>query len=173
MKIKINDGGLSEKVAELLVEQMAEELYNHNLYMTFANYFKTKGLEDLVSYFQLRGLEEYEHHRWIADYLNENLVSYTYPAIDDVAESIEDDITPFELTVEVELDTTKGIYEILDAAIEAHDYKTVAWLNAEGKLIQEQIEEEHVSKVILEIAKQEDSWISKASAIRAAYEKIS
>ena len=90
-----------------------------------------------------------------------------------VAESIEDEMTPFELTVEVELDTTKGIYEILDAAIEAHDYKTVAWLNAEGKLIQEQIEEEHVSKVILEIAKQEDSWISKASAIRAAYEKIS
>ena len=39
--------------------------------------------------------------------------------------------------------------------------------------IQEQIEEEHVSKVILEIARQEDSWISKASAIRAAYEKIS
>lgn len=173
MKIKINDGSLSEKVAKLLVEQMAEELYNHNLYMTFASYFKTKGLEDLVWYFQMRGLEEYEHHRWIAKYLDENLVSYAYPAVDAVEESIEDETTPFELTVEVELDTTKGIYEILDAAIEAHDYKTVAWLNAGGKLIQEQIEEEHVSKVILEIAKQEDSWISKASAIRAAYEKIS
>lgn len=173
MKIKINDGSLSEKVAELLIEQMAEELYNHNLYMTFASYFKAKGLEDLVTYFQLRGLEEYEHHRWIADYLNANLVSFEYPAIDSVSETIEDEVTPFELTVEVEIDTTKGIYEILEAATEDHDYKTVAWLNAEHKLIQEQIEEEHVSKVILEIAKQEDSWISKASAIRAAYEKIS
>ena len=171
MKIKINNGSLSERVAELLIEQMAEELYNHNLYMTFASYFKSKGLEDLVSYYQLRGEEEYEHHRWITKYLDENLVIYEYPAIDEVSEQIDDEITPFELTVEVEIDTTKNIYDILEAATEEHDYKTVAWLNAEDKLIQEQIEEEHISKVILEIAKQDDSWISKASAILAAYKK--
>lgn len=162
----------SNKVFDMLIEQMGEEIYNHNLYRTFANYFKLKGLEKLVEYYSKRAAEELNHHLWIAEYLNANFVKYDYPEIAAVDEDFSDEVSVFELTLEVEKETTKAIYEILKAATEAKDYKTVAWLNADHLLIQEQIEEEHVSEIILNIAKQEDSWISKEQAILDAYNKF-
>lgn len=171
MKI-IEENKETNEVFDMLIDQMGEELYNHNLYRTFANYFKCKGLERMVEYYSKRAEEEMKHHLWIVDYLNANHAEFTYPKIDAVDEDFSDELSILELTLEVEEETTKAVCEILKAASECHDYKTVAWLNAEGMLIQEQIEEEHVSKTALAIAKQEDSWVSKEQAILEAYNKL-
>lgn len=45
---------LSKPMIELLVKQMGVELSNHNLYVTFANYYKFEGLTKLREYFKLR-----------------------------------------------------------------------------------------------------------------------
>lgn len=180
MKIVSNETktstNLSTSIVDLLVKQIASELYNHNVYMYFANHFKVKGLEKLSEYYRLRAQEEYNHHLWITSYLDANHINYCYPAIDAVEQDFIDDsndISTFEITLDLEKDTTESIYTIYQEAEKQNDYKTLAWLNSPHMLIQEQLEEEHVSETILKIAKQEDSWLSKEQAILEAYQKIS
>ena len=49
---------LSDKMVELLLRQLSHELYNHNLYRSFANYYGINGLAVLESYYIKRAEEE-------------------------------------------------------------------------------------------------------------------
>ena len=49
---------------KMLVEQMAHELYNHNLYRAFANFYSVRGLKKLSDYYSRRAKEEYDHWRY-------------------------------------------------------------------------------------------------------------
>lgn len=162
---------LSDKIVDKLIEQISHEMYNHNLYSGFANYYKIKGLEDLYQYYTKRAHEELEHHRWIIDYLNENHIGFVYPTIPEVTETYDDLITPFELTLDKEIETTNLILKIVDLAQEDKDWITFNWLMRDNApcLVAEQREEESISRTALFIAKQDDSWISKAGAILNAY----
>lgn len=162
---------LSDKIINKLVQQISHEMYNHNLYSGFANYYKIKGLENLYEYYTRRAHEELEHHRWIVDYLNENHIDFTYPTIPEVTETYNDLVTPFELTLDKEIETTNLILDIVDLAQEEKDWITFNWLMRDSApcLVAEQREEESISRTALFIAKQEDSWISKADAILNAY----
>lgn len=162
---------LSKEIVDKLVEQISHEMYNHNLYSGFANYYKTQGLEDLYVYYTNRANEELEHHKWIIDYLNENHIEFKYPAIPEVSETYDDLTTPFELTLDKELETTDLILDIVDLAQDEKDWLTFNWLMRDSApcLVAEQREEESISKTALVIANQDDSWISKASAILTAY----
>ena len=53
---------LSDNMVELLIRQLKHELYNHNLYRTFANFFGTQGLAVLEQYYINRAEEEKLHH---------------------------------------------------------------------------------------------------------------
>ena len=44
MKEDRKDQTISEKVAKLMVDQISRELYNHNAYRTFANFYYKLGL---------------------------------------------------------------------------------------------------------------------------------
>ena len=166
---------ISEKVQKLLVEQLAHEMYNHNLYMSFSNFYGVKGYAILEEYYRLRAYEEYVHHRWIKDYLNENDVEYKYPTIPEVTEQYTEMTTPFELTVDKEVETTELIYAIAKTAMEEGDYGTFAWLNGndseKGALVLEQIEEEAISRTALDIAQMEGSWLRKEKSIMNVYKK--
>lgn len=162
---------LSDNIIDRLVEQISHEMYNHNLYSGFANYYKIKGLEDLYKYYTRRAHEELEHHQWIIDFLNENHIDFKYPSIPEVSETYDDLVTPFELTLDKEIETTNLILEIVDLVQDEKDWLTFNWLMRDSVpcLVAEQREEESISRTALNIAKQDDSWISKASAILNAY----
>ena len=166
---------LSKEIIDMLVEQMSSELANHSLYMTFANYFAVEGLVKLETYFIRRAKEEYLHHEWIYKYLTENDAIFQYPAIEQTEVEITDRTTPFELSVDREVETTQSINTIVEKAMEIKDWATFQWLNGDSKedgmLVKEQVEEESTSRTALEIAKMDGSWLRKASAILSFYKK--
>lgn len=159
---------LKKEMAEILVLQIAHELYNQNLYKTFANYFGVKGFLKLEEYYLKRSFEEYNHSEWIREYLNDCDIVFQYPQIDKVEITINELIDPFLLTVDKEIDTTDKINEIAVKALSLPDLATFNFLQ---KLISEQIEEEKISRTILSIAKMEDSWLIKEEAILDSYNK--
>jgi ferritin len=160
-------GSISPEIAKLLVEQISHELYNHNLYRTFANYFAVKGLPDLEEYYIKRAEEEIDHHRWIANRLNYADVEFIYPAIPNVETVIEDEVSTFAQTLDKEIETTELIYNIVNVAKEEGDWETVYWL--EKGLVDEQTEEEHISRLFLKIAKQDTDWVTKGKHILETY----
>ena len=151
---------LSTVMVEMLVKQMSAELANHALYMTFANYFEVEGLPKLGIYWRGRAKEEYLHHSWI----------FEYPAIN---VEITDRVMPFAATVDREIETTRGINKIVDQAQKESDWATFQWLNGEdedeGMLVKEQVEEESISRTILDMAKEQATWLRKENAILDFY----
>lgn len=164
---------LSKEIQELLLRQLKHELQNHNIYMNFANYFGVRGFVVFEEYFKLRADEEYLHHSWIRKYLNENDAEYIYPTIDQFDKKIVDMVDPFKMTVDLEIETTQMIYEIVDQAAAECDWATFNWLNGHnpvtGMLVNEQVEEESISRTALDIAESEGSWLRKEKSIMNAY----
>ena len=164
---------LSDKMVELLVRQLQHELYNHNLYRTFANFYGTQGLAVLEQYYIDRAEEEKLHHDWIYGYLNENDAIFIYPEIPGIVEKWDDNIKPFALTVDKEIETTGLIYDMVNQSLIEQDWATYHWLmddNKEtGMLVKEQIEEEAISRTALDIAESEGSWLRKEKSIMNAY----
>lgn len=173
LEVKRRKCTLSIKIQELLLRQLKHEMYNHNLYMSFSNFFGVQGLAVLEQYYKERADEEYLHHSWIRMYLNENDAAYIYPDIPPISEKYEDNVTPFKLTVDKEIETTQLIYEIVEQALDEGDWATFNWLNgndpATGRLVQEQVEEESISRTALDIASEEGSWLRKEKSIMNAY----
>jgi ferritin len=163
------ESAIADKTAKLLVEQISHELYNHSLYRTFANYFAVQGLDDLETYYIGRAEEEIDHHRWIVDRLNYAHVEYKYPSIDAVEVEIKDNVDTFVQTLDKEIETTELIYNIVNSAQEENDWETFNWL--QDTLVDEQTEEEHISRKYLKVAEQEDvDWLTKADNILADYQ---
>ena len=164
---------LSKEIQQLLLRQLKHELQNHNIYMNFANYFGVRGLVVLEEYFKQRADEEYLHHSWVRKYLNENDAEYIYPTVEQFNKEITDMVMPFKLTVDLEIQTTQMIYEIVDRAANEGDWATFNWLNGHdretGMLVNEQVEEESISRTVLDIAESEGSWLRKEKSIMNAY----
>lgn len=158
---------LSNEIIEMLVKQLGCEIANHNLYRSFANYFGTEGLDKLAYYYNRRAEEEMNHHQWIFDYLTENDAVFQYPPIAAVNVDIKERSTPFDLTVDKEIETTLGINRIVDQALSEKDWATYKWLD---KLVMEQVEEESTSRSARDIANGDGSWLRKEKSILSLYE---
>jgi ferritin len=165
---------LDDSLSEMFITQLGAELANKHMYNTFSNYFDTDGLPKLAEYFKLRADEEELHHSWIFNYLGYNDVCFQYPAIKEITVNIKNRVDPFLFTVDREIETTMGIYKIMEEARELGDWGTVSWLMGNGpiagKLIPEQIEEESVSRTIADMAQEENtSWLIKQDSILNFY----
>lgn len=153
------------EVIKLLEEQLVNEIHNMRVYQTFAVYFNNIGLNSLYSYYKTRAYEEFHHYSNICEFLDNNLVKYNFIEIPECKIDIKNSTDPFELTVQLELDTTDAFYEIYELAEKNHDYITMQWLMKPNGLIEEQSEEMRTSYKALEIANMNLDWISKADAI--------
>lgn len=165
---KVRESRLSKKLGELLYRQLQHELENHNLYKTFSLYYSKKGLMKLSKYYNERAQEELNHSNWIFDYLIENDYIESYPAVKLDKIEIENNTTPFELTLDVEIKTTNMIYDIVNQAQEDKEWITFNWLMQD--LVPEQLEEEKLSRVSLKIAKRDTDWVAKENEILNNYE---
>jgi ferritin len=164
---------LDSELIDLFVEQLKHELKNQNIYYSIAAYFNTKGLYKLVSYWRARANEEYKHHLWCLNYLLENNVDFVYPEIDAVELDIKDPVDAFQLSYDLELETTESIYKIYDKAVELKDACTIAFLlgngSVEGKLVPEQSEEQKLSLDVLKLASMDTDWITIQDTIMTRY----
>lgn len=164
---------LSDELRDLFVRQLQHELKNFSLYNSFAVYFSCKGLEKLGKYYKGRADEELVHQQWIMEYLSECDAIFEYPGIPENAnQKVSDDLTPFTMTVEREIETTQMIMEIADTAFKQGDWMTLSYLmgNFNGaRLIPEQIEEESLSRTALDIMKTDDHILKKEDQIYDLY----
>ena len=156
---------VSSEIGELLVKQIAHELKNYNLYMSFSNYFGVEGIADLEEYYSHRAEEELNHHKWIKDYLTDGDYTFMYPSVEVNTEVPKDMIDPFRFTVDREIETTQLIYRIYEAALSEKDYMTAQWLS--NTLIKEQVEEENTSRTALCIMEDDSPIFDKAEEILA------
>ena len=164
---------LDDSLIELFIKQIAHEIENRHLYMSFANFFATEGLNKISEYYLKRSDEEDLHHKWMYNWLTFNDVDFQYPAIKEINLNYNDREFPFNFTVDREIETTDMINNILEKANELKDYATINWLNGggpiEGKLIPEQVEEESISRTIRDISTENDSWLNKDKLIYETY----
>lgn len=167
---------LSEEMLNLLVKQISHELFNKNVYQTFANYFSVNHLPKLKEYYTKRAEEEYLHAKWIINYLNKCDAEYSMPKVGEVKIDIKNFEHTFDLTVDLEIYTTMCINNIAQKALEEKDFTTFNWLNGnsptDGKLILEQQEEETTSRIVAGIAHMDTDWLSKQDSIMEYYGSI-
>lgn len=154
---------ISDKVGGMLVTQIANEIHNHNAYRTFQNYYARRGYDELAKYYKKRALEELEHQTWILDYLNDCDLPYQYTTVKPVEYEINDDTDPLKITVDLEIETTIGIYSIVDQITEEGDWETFEWI--QRTLVAEQHEEESTSRTALDIGNSDADWLYKSHKI--------
>jgi ferritin len=169
-KDNMDSYAIHEDLQKMLIDQMAHELYNHNLYMSISNFYSVKGLKKLSLYYQRRAEEEYNHYMWCVSFANEADMGYIMPSIDAISEKWGDDlIKPFNITLDAEIDTTDMIYDMVDKAKDLEDYIFLQWLNKPGLLLEEQLEEMSLSRKALAIMSLDDSILAKQDAIASLY----
>lgn len=160
---------ISKELADMMITQLSREMYNHNVYKTYANFFFVRGLGKLFQYYEHRANEEYNHHNWFYDRLCQCGIEFDYPAIPSLKK--EHQVTSHEQTfintVALEIETTKEINAIIEQAIKEKDYTTEHWLKE--VLLEEQHEEETISRFIRNISESKGDWIGKEGDILDFY----
>lgn len=166
---------LSDSLRDLFVQQLQHELKNFTLYNSFSVYYGCKGLEKLAKYFKGRADEELIHQEWIMDYLTTCDADFEYPCIPiNENQKVEDDVAPFRMTVEREVETSGMIRHIADTAMAQGDWMTLSFLLGtfnKARLIPEQIEEESLSRTALDIMSTDDHILKKEDQIYDLYFK--
>ena len=141
---------MNKRVAELINDQINKEFYSAYLYLEFANYYDSIGLDGFENWYRIQAQEERDHAMLFYRYLQNNSETVTLEAIakpDKVFETLAD---PLSAALEHEKYVTSLINAIYAAAQEARDFRTTQFLDW---FIKEQGEEEkNASDLITKMA---------------------
>ncbi len=130
---------ISEKLEQLINDQIQKEFYSAYLYLSFEAYFMSKDLNGFAHWFRVQAMEERDHAIIFINYLNQVGGRIKLQVIDAPEwnfKSIEEVLIK---QLEHERYVTKSIYNIADQANEEHDHKTNSFIRW---FIDEQVEEE-------------------------------
>lgn len=130
---------MNEKVAALINDQINKEFYSAYLYLEFANYYASVGLDGFENWYRVQAQEERDHAMLFYQYLHNNDVKVTFEAIDKPDCSLTDSMAPLKAGLQHEQYVTSLINNIYAAAFEAKDFRTMQLLDW---FIKEQGEEE-------------------------------
>lgn len=130
---------MDKKVADLINQQVNKEFYSAYLYLDFANYFASKGLDGFANWYRIQAQEERDHAMLFFDYLHHNSVDVTLDAIDKPEWDRGEIMDALKAGLEHEQYVTSLINDIYDAAQQVKDFRTVQFLDW---FVKEQGEEE-------------------------------
>ena len=130
---------MDKKVADLINQQVNKEFYSAYLYLDFANYFASKGLDGFANWYRIQAQEERDHAMLFFDYLHHNSVDVTLDAIDKPEWDRGEIMDARKAGLEHEQYVTSLINDIYDAAQQVKDFRTVQFLDW---FVKEQGEEE-------------------------------
>ena len=130
---------LDKKIAELINDQVNKELYSGYLYLDFANYYESEGLDGFAHWYQIQAKEERDHAMMMRRYFIDNGVRVTFDAIAKPDKDFADHNAPLQAGYEHEQYVTSLINNIYAEAFKIHDFKTMQFLDW---FIKEQGEEE-------------------------------
>ncbi len=130
---------LTKEVKDLLMDQINKELYSAYLYLDFANYYETEGLDGFAHWYEVQADEEVEHATKIRRYLIDCGEKVTLEAIAKPDKVFKDVMEPLKAGLAHEQYVSSLIHAIYGAALKAADYRTMEFLTW---FISEQGEEE-------------------------------
>lgn len=130
---------MDRKVASLLNQQINKEFYSAYLYLDFANYYASVGLDGFENWYRIQAQEERDHAMLFYQYLQNNGEKVTFEAIAKPECSLTDNMAPLKAGLEHEKYVTSLIDTIYAAAFEGKDFRTMQVLDW---FVKEQGEEE-------------------------------
>ncbi len=130
---------LDKKVTELINVQINKEFYSAYLYLNFANFYKSKGLDGFSNWYMVQAQEEKDHAMLYLKYLQNNNEEVILDVVEKPAISMEKLIDPLKAGLAHEEYVTDLINTIYDAAQNVKDFRTMQFLDW---FIKEQGEEE-------------------------------
>ena len=137
--LKKGNNIMTEKVHELLNQQINKELYSAYLYLDFSNYFKEKGLDGFANWYMIQAQEERDHAMLFYTYLQNENEKVTLLGIDKPDKVINEPMDVLLAGLEHEKYVTGLINDIYAAAYEVKDFRTMQFLDW---FVKEQGEEE-------------------------------
>lgn len=130
---------MDQKVASLLNEQINKEFYSAYLYLDFANYYASVGLDGFENWYKIQAQEERDHAMLFYQYLQNNGQKVTFEAIAKPDKELNDNMAPLKAGLEHEQYVTSLINNIYAVAFEVKDFRTMQLLDW---FVKEQGEEE-------------------------------
>lgn len=130
---------MDKKVAQLINEQINKEFYSAYLYLDFANFCASKGLDGFANWYQIQAQEERDHAMLFYQYLQHNSEEVTFEAVAKPDWTRTDVMGVLKAGLAHEQYVTSLINNIYDAAQQTKDFRTVQFLDW---FVKEQGEEE-------------------------------
>ena len=130
---------MNENVARLLNEQINKELYSAYLYLDIANFYDAMDLDGYANYYMIQAQEERDHALLFMKYMQNNGLKVTLEAIDKPDKTFGSILDPLVAAADHERYVTALINNIYHECHEAHDYRTMKFLDW---FVDEQMEEE-------------------------------
>ena len=130
---------MDKKVSQLINEQINKELYSAYLYLDFANYYASVGLDGFENWYRIQAQEERDHAMLFYQYLQNNGEKVTFEAVAKPEWESGDNTAPLNKALEHEQYVTSLINNIYAAAYDVHDFRTMQLLDW---FVKEQGEEE-------------------------------
>ena len=130
---------LNETVKDLLNKQVTREFYSAYLYLDFADYYATAGLDGFAHWYEVQAQEERDHAMMMRRYLLDNGEAVVFGQVDAPDVAYADNMAPLQAGLKHEQTVTGWINEIYAAAFAAKDFKTMQFLDW---FVKEQGEEE-------------------------------
>lgn len=130
---------MDSKVANLINEQVNKEFYSAYLYLDFANYYASVGLDGFENWYKIQAQEEMDHAMLFYQYLQNNGEKVTLEAIAKPDIELNDNMAPLKAGLEHEKYVTSLINDIYEAAFAVKDFRTMQLLDW---FVKEQGEEE-------------------------------
>lgn len=130
---------MNKTVSDLINDQINKELYSAYLYLEFANYYDSIGLDGFENWYRIQAQEERDHAMLFYEYLHNNGIKVEFKAVDKPSCQLNDKMDPLKQGLEHEKYVTSLINNIYAAAYEDRDFRTMQMLDW---FVKEQGEEE-------------------------------
>jgi ferritin len=130
---------LNPRIEKMINDQITKELFSSTLYLSMAAWFSHTSLNGFSKWYYVQTQEERDHALIFYHYMQQTGGQTKFQVLDEPQWDFKDTLDIFEQTVAHEEFITASIYDIVKAATEENDYKTVQFLNW---FIEEQVQEE-------------------------------
>ena len=130
---------MDQKVSALINDQINKEMYSAYLYLDFANYYASIGLDGYANWYEVQAKEEMDHALLFYQYMHNNGQKVTLEAIAKPDKTFTDAMGPLKAAYEHEQYVTSLINNIYAAAAQVNDFRTIQFLDW---FVKEQGEEE-------------------------------
>ncbi len=130
---------ISKKMQDALNEQIREEMYSSNLYLSMAAWSESHNLKGFSHWMRVQSKEELAHALKLFDYIIERGGRVQIQAVAAPAQEFKSTREVFEKTLDHEVEVTKMVHHLYELALAEKDYATQ---NLMMWYIAEQVEEE-------------------------------